>query len=167
MPKLFEIGRLLRAGTGGCVIGCKTARMGDLCFGGMVQIPGETDLQIYGLITAIHVDDDGLVRQLVTAEDVSPDVIADNRRNRNAPVELDVLFIGFEQHNRIYHLLPPPPPGVGCHLPLFCGGGLPVHRCGPIWVFPAYPAGGGSAYRGAAGRAFAAGSPGSWRWRRT
>jgi hypothetical protein len=110
MMKSIEIGRLLRAGSSGCVIGCKTARLEDLSFGGMVLIPAAAGLQIYGLITAIHIDDDGLVRQLVTAENVSPDIIDDNRLNRSAPVELEVLFIGYEEQGQVYHLLPPRPP---------------------------------------------------------
>jgi hypothetical protein len=67
-------------------------------------------VQIYGLIYDIHIDDDGLVRQLVTAEGVGEDVIADNRLNRNVPLEMSVLAIGYRQADRIYHLLPPRPP---------------------------------------------------------
>jgi hypothetical protein len=65
---------------------------------------------VYGLIYDIHIDDDGLVRQLVTAENVSPEVMQDNRERRMVPVELSVLTVGFEQAGRIYHLLPPRPP---------------------------------------------------------
>jgi hypothetical protein len=65
---------------------------------------------VYGLIHDIHIDDDGLVRQLVTAEGVSESVIADNRVNRNVPVEMSVLTVGYQQELHISHLLPPRPP---------------------------------------------------------
>ncbi|MEJ2302106.1 MAG: hypothetical protein P8Y14_11320, partial [Anaerolineales bacterium] len=64
----------------------------------------------YGLIHDIHIDDDGLVRQLVTAGGVDEGIIADNRVNRNVPVEMSVLAVGYRQDGQIYHLLPPRPP---------------------------------------------------------
>lgn len=106
----IEIGRLLRAGTAGCVIGCRVSQLDVPIFGGLVRIPLEAGYQVYGLIHDIRIDDDGLVRQLVTAPDLSADVLLDNRVNRNVPVEISVLFCGYEQAGRISHLLPPRPP---------------------------------------------------------
>ena len=106
----IEIGRLLRAGTAGCVIGCRVSQLDTPAFGGMVRIPLESGYQVYGLIHDIHIDDDGLVRQLVTTPNLSEDVLLDNRINRNVPVEISVLFCGYEQAGRISHLLPPRPP---------------------------------------------------------
>jgi hypothetical protein len=71
---------------------------------------GDGAQQVYGLIHDIHIDDDGLVRQLVTAEGVDESIIADNRMNRNVPLEISVLSVGYRQGGRIYHLLPPRPP---------------------------------------------------------
>lgn len=106
----IEIGRLLRAGTTGCVIGCRVSQLNTPAFGGLVRIPLDSGYQVYGLIHDIHIDDDGLVRQLVTTENISEDVLLDNRMNRNVPVEISVIFCGFEQDGRISHLLPPRPP---------------------------------------------------------
>jgi hypothetical protein len=75
-----------------------------------VRAPLGDGTQIYGLIYDIHIDDDGLVRQLVTAEGVDEAAIADNRQNRTVPVEIGVLAAGYQQAGRIYHLLPPRPP---------------------------------------------------------
>jgi len=50
------------------------------------------------------------VRQLVTADQVDENVIADNRVNRNVPVEISVLTVGYAQNGQIKHLLPPRPP---------------------------------------------------------
>jgi hypothetical protein len=105
-----EIGRLLRASTTGCVVGCRVSQLTAPSFGCLVRIPLEADYQVYGLVYDIHIDDDGLVRQLVTAETVSDTVIQDNRLNRNVPVELSVIFTGYCQAGQVSHLLPPRPP---------------------------------------------------------
>lgn len=106
----IEIGRLLRAGTTGFVVGCRVSQLEAPSFGALVQVPLDKDSQIYGLIHDIHVDDDGLVRQLVTADGIDPAIIADNRLNRNVPLEMSVLSVGYQQGERISHLLPPRPP---------------------------------------------------------
>ena len=108
--KQFEIGRLLRAGTTGFVVGCRVAQIDAPSFGALVRVALDGDYQVYGLIHDIHIDDDGLVRQLVTAEEVEEAVIADNRVNRNVPLELSVLTVGYQLHGKISHLLPPRPP---------------------------------------------------------
>jgi hypothetical protein len=108
--KTIEIGRLLRAGTTGFVVGCRVSQLEAPSFGAMVRVPLDRGYQIYGLIYDMHIDDDGLVRQLVTADGVDDNVIADNRVNRNVPLEMSVLALGYSQEGRIYHLLPPRPP---------------------------------------------------------
>ncbi|HEX9019483.1 MAG TPA: hypothetical protein VF806_09860 [Anaerolineaceae bacterium] len=106
----IEIGRLLSASTISCVVGCRVSQAEAPAFGGLVRIPLTGEYSIYGLIYDIRIEDDGLVRQLVTAERITEDVIQDNRINRNVPVEVSVLHIGYRQGERIYHLLPPRPP---------------------------------------------------------
>jgi len=106
----IEIGRLLRAGTSGCVIGCRVTQIDTPAFGGLVRIPLADGSQTYGLIHDIHIDDDGLVRQLVTAGEIDEGIILDNRQNRNVPVEIGVLFVGSEREARVSHMLPPRPP---------------------------------------------------------
>jgi len=75
-----------------------------------VCAPLENDYRVYGLIHDIHIDDDGLVRQLVTAGDIKPEVRRDNRERRIVPVEMSVLAVGYELAGVIHHLLPPRPP---------------------------------------------------------
>jgi len=75
-----------------------------------VRAPLDEAYQIFGLITDIHIDDDGLVRQLVTAGGLDAATVADSRVNRIVPVEMTVLAVGYEQDGRISHLLPPRPP---------------------------------------------------------
>lgn len=108
----IEIGRLLRASTNGCVVGCKVNRINAPTLGGLVRIPlqDQTGLDVIGIIYDMHIDDDGLVRQLIGSENISEEVILDNRNNRNVPVEISVLFLGYVQDGRVQHLLPPRPP---------------------------------------------------------
>ncbi|MGQ9834206.1 MAG: hypothetical protein ACUVRJ_10510 [Candidatus Villigracilaceae bacterium] len=117
MTSSFQIGHLLRAGTTGFVAGCSVSQIETPAFGALVRTPLDNNYSVYGLIYDIHIDDDGLVRQLVTAGEVREKVIADSRVNRIVPVEMSVLAVGYEcpesghgQGSRIYHLLPPRPP---------------------------------------------------------
>jgi hypothetical protein len=106
----LEIGRLLRSGTTGCVVGCQINRLPLPALGELVKVPINPGETIFGLIYDIHIDDDGLVRQLATAANITEEVIQDNRLNRNVPVELSVLFVGYELEHKFFHLLPPHPP---------------------------------------------------------
>ncbi len=107
--KPIEIGKLLRASIRGFVVGCRLSQIETPSLGALVRVKLEPDYQIYGLITEIRIEDDGLVRQLATSDSVSAEVIADNRENRNVPVEIGVLAIGYRQGGKISHLLPPRP----------------------------------------------------------
>jgi len=110
MTDPIEIGRLLRAGTTGFIAGCRVNQLNVPAFGALVRAPLGEGYQVYGLIHDIHIDDDGLVRQLVTADNVSEEVMRDNRERRIVPVEMSVLAVGYEQDGKIHHLLPPRPP---------------------------------------------------------
>ncbi|HEY9151598.1 MAG TPA: hypothetical protein VIN60_01840 [Anaerolineales bacterium] len=110
MSAQIEIGRLLRAGTTGFIAGCRVNQLDAPAFGALVRAPLSESYQVYGLIYDIHIDDDGLVRQLVTADNVSEEVLRDNRERRIVPVEMSVLTMGYEQDGKIVHLLPPRPP---------------------------------------------------------
>jgi hypothetical protein len=106
----IAMGRLLRSGTTGFVVGCRVNQLDAPSFGALVRVPLEEHYQVFGMIYDIHIDDDGLVRQLITAPDVPEEVLQDNRQNRNVPVEIGVLALGFERDGQIFHLLPPKPP---------------------------------------------------------
>jgi len=110
MTDSIQIGHLLRAGTTGFVAGCSVSQLEAPAFGVLVRAPLEKDYSVYGLITDIHIDDDGLVRQLVTAGNISPEVMHDNRERRIVPVEMTILTVGYELKGRISHRLPPRPP---------------------------------------------------------
>ncbi|MFH2102767.1 MAG: hypothetical protein ABIJ39_05350 [Chloroflexota bacterium] len=106
----YEIGRLLRAGTTGFIAGCSVSQLKAPSFGALVCAPLTAEYKIFGLIYDIHIDDDGLVRQLVTAGEVDAATIADSRVNRIVPVEMSVQSVGYELDGQVSHLLPPRPP---------------------------------------------------------
>jgi hypothetical protein len=110
MADQIEIGRLLRAGTTGFIAGCRVNQLDAPAFGALIRAPLSDGYQVYGLIYDIHIDDDGLVRQLVTADNVSDEIMRDNRERRIVPVEMSVLAVGYEQDGKVHHLLPPRPP---------------------------------------------------------
>ena len=110
MNDQIEIGRLLRAGTTGFIAGCRVNQLDAPSFGALARAPLGDGYQIFGIIYDIHIDDDGLVRQLVTADNVSEEVLKDNRERRIVPVEMSVLAVGYEQDGKVFHLLPPRPP---------------------------------------------------------
>ncbi|MCS7011486.1 MAG: hypothetical protein N2049_01005 [Anaerolineales bacterium] len=106
----IRIGHLLRSGVTGFVVGCPVSQLEAPALGALVRAPLLDGYAVYGLITDIHIEDDGLVRQLVTADNIPPEVMQDNRERRIVPVEMSVLTVGYEQDGRMYHLLPPRPP---------------------------------------------------------
>ena len=105
----IQVGRLLRANSRGCVAGCQVSQQPP-AFGSMVNIKTDQIDIAYGLITNIHIDDDGLVRQLSVSGDLPEEIIQDNRMNRNVPLELSVAFIGYMAGGKVFHALPPRPP---------------------------------------------------------
>ena len=106
----IQIGHLLRSSTSDFVVGCSVSQLEAPAFGALVRAPLGEDYSVFGLIYDIHIDDDGLVRQLVTAGNVSEEVMRDNRERRIVPVEMSVLTVGYEQDGKVSHLLPPRPP---------------------------------------------------------
>jgi hypothetical protein len=105
-----ETGRILRADITSCVVGTWVEKINESYFGALVTIKVSDTYSIVGIIHNIAVADDGLVRQLLSSDAISPMVLADNRHNRNVPVEISVLFVGYLRDDSIYHLLPPSPP---------------------------------------------------------
>ncbi len=110
MIQPYIIGRLLRSATSSFVVGCQVGQLSQPALGALLRVPLEDDYQVYGIVQDIRIEDDGLVRQLVTATQVDESVIADNRFNRNVPIEMSALAVGYRQGNEISHLLPPRPP---------------------------------------------------------
>jgi hypothetical protein len=106
----IEVGRLLRSSLTGFVAGCRVDQPSLPVLGTLIRVSINDQLEAFGLVHDIHMDDDGLVRQLVTSNNLPPEVIADNRSNRNMPVEISIITVGRRQKGILSHLLPGHPP---------------------------------------------------------
>jgi hypothetical protein len=110
------IGHVLRGSTTGFVCGTRINKLEAPEFGAFVEAPcgnggsrsnGE---RVIGLIYAIHIDDDPLVRQLILADNITDQTLQDQRVNRMVPVEISIVNVGFFRGKEPRHALPPRPP---------------------------------------------------------
>lgn len=106
------IGSVLRASTVGFVCGTRSQDIVHPSFGAFVRTRhGQlSDIDVIGLIHAISIDDDPLVRQMILANNMTPAAARDQRENRMVPVEISVVNVGFVQLDAVHHTLPPRPP---------------------------------------------------------
>jgi len=106
----IKIGYMLRSGITGFVAGCPVSQMSLPSLGALLSVPLADDYNIFGIIYDINIADDGLIKQLVTVDNISADVIRDNRERRIIPMEMSVVTVGWEKNGIVSHLLPPKPP---------------------------------------------------------
>jgi hypothetical protein len=106
------VGRVLRASTVGYACGTRSHELDTPSFGAFVQtrFNNGVNVEVIGLIYAIHIDDDPLVRQLIMANQMNTPTLRDQRENRMVPVEISVVNIGYRINGESFHNLPPRPP---------------------------------------------------------
>ncbi len=104
------IGRVLSSSTTRCVAGCPALLPEEPTFGAFVKVQVPNGTEVYGLIYDVAFQDDLLVRQLIGAEQISEEVLRDQRENRQIPIEVAVLVVGYRRDGVVYHVLPPQPP---------------------------------------------------------
>jgi hypothetical protein len=111
-PEHAIIGRVLRASTVGFVCGTRSEDIGQPSFGAFVRTRhGQmSDIDVIGLIHAISIDDDPLVRQMILANNMNQATMSDQRVNRMVPIEISVVSVGFIQYDNVHQTLPPRPP---------------------------------------------------------
>ncbi len=106
----IQIGRLLSANSRSFLVGCHVSQVNLPELGALTRVDLENGLAVYGIITDISIAEDGFVRQLATVEPIDETIVRDHRLNRNVPLEIRVLSVGYRSGKQIYHLLPPQPP---------------------------------------------------------
>jgi hypothetical protein len=107
----MTIGRLLRSSTTGYVFGCSVPEPEVPLFGMFVKAPAQRgQSEAIGVIYNIAIEDDPFVRQMVATPDLPEAYIQDQRRNRQVPIEVSVLAVGYRNSNHYVHALPPQPP---------------------------------------------------------
>ncbi|MBN1316771.1 MAG: hypothetical protein JXA42_14930 [Anaerolineales bacterium] len=107
----IPVGRLLRANATGFVLGCNITESDRVSFGGLVRVStGGEVLDIFGLVYDISYNDDSMVRQVAISGALNEEVLQDQRYNRQIPIEMSVLSVGYRQDNLIHRRIPPRPP---------------------------------------------------------
>jgi hypothetical protein len=110
------VGRVLSASTASFTVGCRQLifQQGQLVpeFGALVKARSRNGDLAYGLIYNVTIEDDAFVRQLVAAGVEDAEIIEDQRQNRQVPVVVEVLVVGYSRGMVVYHRLPPQPPGT-------------------------------------------------------
>jgi len=105
----LPVGRILSSSTASFSIGTKTFAADVPRFGGFVKVDAPDGSQVIGLIYDVLIEDDPFVRQMIGA-DVDDVYIADQRQNRQVPIEISVLVVGHIRENKMYQYLPAQPP---------------------------------------------------------
>ena len=106
----LRVGRIIRSSTTRFAVGCQVLKEKVPTFGALVKVPAGGCDQIYGLIHDVRMEDDPFVRQMATIDGVPAEYIEDQRANRQVPIEVGVLVVGYQQDGKIHHRLPPQPP---------------------------------------------------------
>ena len=115
----IAIGRMMRSSTAGFTFGCSLPEPEVPAFGAFVRAPVQRgQAQVIGLIYDIAIEDDLFVRQIVAAADLPDAYIEDQRRNRQVPVEVSVLSVGYRNGEGLFYGLPPQPPITLDHIHL-------------------------------------------------
>lgn len=108
------IGRLLRSSTTGYVFGCSVPEPDVPCFGDFVKAPAQRQqAEVIGLVYNIAIEDDPFVRQMAATPNLDEAYILDQRENRQVPIEVSVLAVGYRpgrSGDEFYQTLPPQPP---------------------------------------------------------
>jgi hypothetical protein len=105
----LPVGRILSSSTASFSIGIKTLAAEVPRFGGFVKVDAPDGSEVIGLIYDVLIEDDPFVRQMIGA-DVDEVYIADQRQNRQVPIEISVLVVGHIRDGKLYQYLPPQPP---------------------------------------------------------
>ena len=91
----FPVGRVLRSSTTSLTLGTKTLAADVPRFGGFVKVAAPDGGDVIGLIYDVVIEDDLFARQLIGAE-VSAEYIADQRQNRQVPIEISRICVAAE-----------------------------------------------------------------------
>jgi hypothetical protein len=107
----IEVGRIIRSSTTRFAVGCQVLRPQVPAFGSLVKVLAVGGEQIYGLIHEVCMEDDPFVRQLsVAGGELGAEYVEDQRRNRQVPIEVGVLVVGYRTQGLVRRYLPPQPP---------------------------------------------------------
>ena len=104
----ISVGRVLRSSTAGFAVGCRELQQNVPEFGALVTVT-QGNTHIVGLVYDVQFVDDSLVRQIISADPMPPELRLDQSQ-RLAPIEISVMIVGFVREGQVYQHLPPQPP---------------------------------------------------------
>jgi hypothetical protein len=106
-----SIGRVTRCSTRGFVSALRTPAPDLPVFGSFCKAEAQEGAShVIGLIYDISIQDDEFARQIAVSEGVSPQEMADSQLNRQVPVEISALAVGYRVGDQYVQRLPPQPP---------------------------------------------------------
>lgn len=107
----YAVGRITRSSTTRFSVGCHVLKSDPQVpvFGALAKAPAG-DAEVFGLIYDVRMEDDPFVRQMATTDGLPPEYIEDQRRNRQVPIEVSVLAVGYRLNGALHYRLPPQPP---------------------------------------------------------
>lgn len=108
--KQMQVGRVVRSSTTRFAVGCRVLLPEVPVFGSLVKVGTVGGDEVYGLIHDVRMEDDPFVRQVAAMAEERPEIIMDQRRNRQVPIEVGVLVVGYQRGGNVHHRLPPQPP---------------------------------------------------------
>ncbi len=111
MAECTDLGRVLRSSTRAFTFNTRLPEPDVPAFGSFVKAKvqqGQAD--VFGLIYDIIISDDPFVKQLAVVDEVNEEMIQDQLRNRQVPIEVNVLSIGYRRAGVIHQVLPMQPP---------------------------------------------------------
>ncbi len=114
----IQIGQLLHSSIQSFTFGCAIPKPEMPHFGAFVKVPIQNGTaHAIGTIYNIVLEDDDLVRQIVGNQDTPIEIIQDQRQ-RQMPIEVSVLTLGYMQGTKVRTGLPPQPPLTLSHIAL-------------------------------------------------
>lgn len=104
------VGRLIRSSNRDFVFASQVPEPDMPLFGSWVKAPAQRQqTEVFGLVYNIAFTEDELTRQIAATPNLPPEYILDGR-NRQIPIEVSVLAVGYRRERRLYQALPPQPP---------------------------------------------------------
>jgi hypothetical protein len=100
---------VLRSSLVGFTAGCRVLQQDAPHFGNLIRAQAH-ETQIFGLIYDVSIKDDPVIRQIILADTIEPEMVLDQRENRLMPIEIGVLTVGYQADRVMRVGLPPQPP---------------------------------------------------------
>lgn len=105
------IGRVTRCSTRGFVGALRLPEPDLPTFGSLCKSEAQSGAShVIGVIYDISIEDDPFARQIAIASHPPEEQLADQRANRQVPVEFSALAVGFQEGEAFRQALPPQPP---------------------------------------------------------